>query len=175
MTRNKFGKIIKVLRNEDGGDCAGKETDFLKDQGIFHQLTALYSPEQIGVSFRCLLSEATLPQRFWAEAVITVKYIQNRLPTKPKGYITLGEEQSVCKLKKSLYGLKQAAKASTPKIAEVPQLNSFQQIIADNCLFIEEKGKIIFVILYVDVPLIASGDEKKINEIGKSLQEKFEI
>ncbi|GBL76862.1 Retrovirus-related Pol polyprotein from transposon TNT 1-94 [Araneus ventricosus] len=32
---------------------------------------------------RCLLSEANLPQRFWAEAVMTATYLQNRLPTKP--------------------------------------------------------------------------------------------
>ncbi|GBM15718.1 Retrovirus-related Pol polyprotein from transposon TNT 1-94 [Araneus ventricosus] len=32
---------------------------------------------------RCLLSEANLPQRFWAEAVMTATYLQNCLPTKP--------------------------------------------------------------------------------------------
>ncbi|GBL73175.1 Copia protein, partial [Araneus ventricosus] len=34
---------------------------------------------------RCLLSEANLPQRFWAETAMTATYLQNRLPTKPKG------------------------------------------------------------------------------------------
>ncbi|GBN79735.1 Copia protein [Araneus ventricosus] len=33
---------------------------------------------------RCLLSEANLPQRVWAEAAMTATYLQNRLPTKPK-------------------------------------------------------------------------------------------
>ncbi|KMQ81757.1 copia protein, partial [Lasius niger] len=31
---------------------------------------------------RCLLSEANLPATFWAEAVNTANYLQNRLPTK---------------------------------------------------------------------------------------------
>ncbi|GFS67717.1 hypothetical protein NPIL_379631 [Nephila pilipes] len=36
----------------------------------------------------------------------------------PEGYATPGEEQKVCKLKKFLYGLKQAAKAWNQKIVE---------------------------------------------------------
>ncbi|GFS75255.1 retrovirus-related Pol polyprotein from transposon TNT 1-94 [Nephila pilipes] len=84
----------------------------------------------------------------------------------PEGYVKLGEEQKVCKLKKSIYGLKQAAKAWNQKIAEVLQINNFKQSIEDNCLFTkEEKGKIILVILYVDDQLVASCDGNKINEI----------
>ncbi|GBM35607.1 Retrovirus-related Pol polyprotein from transposon TNT 1-94 [Araneus ventricosus] len=96
MTRNKFGRTLKVLRSDNGGEYIGKEIeDFLKEQGIVHQLTVPYSPQQNGVSerknrtliemTRCLLSEANLPQRFWAEAAMTATYLQNRLPTKPKG------------------------------------------------------------------------------------------
>ncbi|GFT03903.1 copia protein [Nephila pilipes] len=32
---------------------------------------------------RCFLTEATLPKKFRPQAVITVNYIQKRLPTKP--------------------------------------------------------------------------------------------
>ncbi|GBN19276.1 Copia protein [Araneus ventricosus] len=95
MTRNKFGRTLKVLRSDNGGEYIGKEIeDFLKEQGIVHQLTVPYSPQQNGVSerknrtliemTRCLLSEANLPQRFWAETAMTATYLQNRLPTKPK-------------------------------------------------------------------------------------------
>ncbi|GBM94626.1 Copia protein [Araneus ventricosus] len=96
MTRNKFGRMLKVLKSDNGGEYIGKEIeDFLKEQGIVHQFTVPYSPQQNGVSerknrtliemTRCLLSEANLPQRFWAEAAMTATYLQNHLPTKPKG------------------------------------------------------------------------------------------
>ncbi|GFT96630.1 hypothetical protein NPIL_330991 [Nephila pilipes] len=49
------------------------------------------------------------------------------------------EKKKVCKLKKSLYVLKQAAKAWNQKIAEILQLNKFQQSIADNSLFTKEE------------------------------------
>ncbi|GBN77588.1 Retrovirus-related Pol polyprotein from transposon TNT 1-94 [Araneus ventricosus] len=72
MTRNKFGRTLKVLRSDNGGEYSGKEIeDFLKEQGIVHQLTVPYSPQQNGVSerknrtliemTRCLLSEENLP------------------------------------------------------------------------------------------------------------------
>ncbi|GBM10854.1 Copia protein [Araneus ventricosus] len=63
------------------------------EQGIVHQLTVPYSPKQNEVLerknrplteiTRCLLSEANLPQRFWAEEAMTATYLQNRFPTKP--------------------------------------------------------------------------------------------
>ncbi|GFU47248.1 retrovirus-related Pol polyprotein from transposon TNT 1-94 [Nephila pilipes] len=57
----------------------------------------------------------------------------------PEGYTTSGEEQKSCKLKKSLYGLQQAAKAWKQTTAEVLQLKNFQQSIADICLFTKEE------------------------------------
>ncbi|GBO15120.1 Retrovirus-related Pol polyprotein from transposon TNT 1-94 [Araneus ventricosus] len=88
MTLNKFGRTLKVLRSDNGGEYIGKEIeDFLKEQGIVHQLTVPYSPQQNEVSerknrtliemTRCLLSDANLPQRFWAEAAMTETYLQN--------------------------------------------------------------------------------------------------
>ncbi|GFS95597.1 retrovirus-related Pol polyprotein from transposon RE1 [Nephila pilipes] len=55
-----------------------------------------------------------------------------------EGYIMPGEEQKVFKLKKSLYGFKQAAKSWNQKKTEVLQLKNFQQRIADNSLFTKE-------------------------------------
>ncbi|GBN96067.1 Retrovirus-related Pol polyprotein from transposon TNT 1-94 [Araneus ventricosus] len=82
MTRNKFGRTLKVLRSDNGGEYIGKEIeDFLKEQGIVHQLTVPFSPQQNGVSerknrtlvemTRCLLSKANLPQRFWDSNILT--------------------------------------------------------------------------------------------------------
>ena len=57
-----------------------------------HQLTIGYAPEQNGVSekknrtvmemARSMLAEKKMPKKFWAEAVYTVVYLQNRLLTK---------------------------------------------------------------------------------------------
>ncbi|KAK8331416.1 hypothetical protein V6Z11_A10G073500 [Gossypium hirsutum] len=59
--------------------------------GIHHQLTIVYTPQQSRVCerknqtvldiARCLLFQSKLPSKFWAEAVNTLVYLLNKLPT----------------------------------------------------------------------------------------------
>ncbi|OMO61385.1 Integrase, catalytic core [Corchorus capsularis] len=90
---NQVGNKIKVLRSDNGTECTSDRfEEFLREAGIEHQLTATYTPQQNGVSerknrtvmemARRLLFEKQLPKKFWAEAVNTAVYLQNRLLTK---------------------------------------------------------------------------------------------
>ncbi|KAA3487752.1 pleiotropic drug resistance protein 3-like [Gossypium australe] len=73
-------------------DLVEKFQGFCDEACIKHQLTNTYTPQQNGVSerknqtlldmARCLMFERNLPKNFWAEAVNTTVYLQNRLPTK---------------------------------------------------------------------------------------------
>lgn len=66
--------------------------DLLKREGIFHQKSNPHTPQQNGVAerrnrylvemCRCLLFQASLDRKFWAEAINTANYIENRLTTK---------------------------------------------------------------------------------------------
>ncbi|EOY08837.1 Uncharacterized protein TCM_024078 [Theobroma cacao] len=89
---NESGCRIKILRTNNGGEYTSSEfTSYLEKEGIHHQLTAPYCPEQNGVSerknrtiiemSRCLLFEKKLPKSFWAEATNTAVYLQNILIT----------------------------------------------------------------------------------------------
>uniref|UniRef100_A0AAG5D8R7 Endonuclease n=1 Tax=Anopheles atroparvus TaxID=41427 RepID=A0AAG5D8R7_ANOAO len=93
MTQNMFGHKPKVIRSDQGGEYRGQKLrDFYKREGIQAQFTAGYSPQQNGVAerknrslvemARCLLSDANMHQRYWAEALNTAVYLQNILPTK---------------------------------------------------------------------------------------------
>lgn len=90
QTENQFGKRLKVLRTDRGGEFVNKRMQsYFKDKGIIHQLTAPYTPEQNGVAerknrslmemARCMLYDADMNIKFWAEAVNNANYIQNRL------------------------------------------------------------------------------------------------
>ncbi|KAH9704543.1 hypothetical protein KPL70_011512 [Citrus sinensis] len=90
---NQSGCKIKVIRSDNGTEyTTDKFAKFCEAAGIEHQLTATYTPQQNGVSerknrtvmemARCLLFEKEMPKMFWAEAVNTVVFLQNRLPTK---------------------------------------------------------------------------------------------
>ncbi|EOY22757.1 Uncharacterized protein TCM_014834 [Theobroma cacao] len=89
---NESGCRIKKLRTDNGGEYTSSEfTSYLENEGIHHQLTAPYCPEQNGVSerknrtiiemSRCLLFENKLPKSFWAKAANTAVYLRNILIT----------------------------------------------------------------------------------------------
>ena len=86
------GNKVKALRDDNGGEYKSHEFErYLKQNGIRHELTVPKNPEQNGVAermnrtivetARCMLVEAKLPSKFWAEAVSTAVYLRNRSPT----------------------------------------------------------------------------------------------
>lgn len=89
---NECGQGVIRLRTDNGGEYTSKEfQEYLKAQGIHHEMTVPHMPQQNGAaerknrtlveSARSMLSHAKLPNTFWAEAVATAAYIQNRPPT----------------------------------------------------------------------------------------------
>lgn len=93
FVEKQSGHVIKVLRSDRGKEYNSNEFDrFCEDEGVEHQQTVGYAPEQNGVSerknrtvmemARTMLKERGLPNSFWIEAVNTAVYLLNRLPTK---------------------------------------------------------------------------------------------
>lgn len=91
----QFNQVPKIFRSDRGGEYLSHQvSDYLETRGIERQLTAPYSPQQNGVAerknrylleaTRIMLIEAELPKKYWGKTVITVCYLQNRLPTKNK-------------------------------------------------------------------------------------------
>ena len=94
---------LKILRSDNGGEFTShKFEEYLVKEGIKHQLTIPYTPQQNGVSerknrtlmemARCLLYEKKLPLKFWVEAVSTATYLLNRMMTRSLGDKTPYEE-----------------------------------------------------------------------------------
>ena len=87
------GRKLKALRTDNGGEFTSTEfNDYLKREGIRREFSVTKTPEQNGVaerlnrtlveSVRSMISDAKLPQKFWAEALSTAVYLRNRSPTK---------------------------------------------------------------------------------------------
>lgn len=83
---------IKCIRSDGGKEyCNDKFSKYLKDEGIVHQVTVPYTPQQNGVSerlnrtlmdkVRCMLQHSGLCQQYWGEAVMTAVYLKNRSPS----------------------------------------------------------------------------------------------
>ncbi|XP_015168013.1 uncharacterized mitochondrial protein AtMg00810-like [Solanum tuberosum] len=83
---------------------------------------------------------------------------------------------TVCKLTKSLYGLKQASRQWNIKLTTALANSGFQQSHYDYSLFTKHQEKrLVMVLVYVDDLLITGNDHKLILETKKILQDNFKI
>ena len=99
LVENQTNEKIRAIVNDNGGEYTSNAfKGFLDKTGIDMRLTAPYTPQQnpvaeIGnrttVKKACaLLKRAGLPPEFWAEAVATAVYLENRTPIASRKFIS---------------------------------------------------------------------------------------
>lgn len=82
----------------------------------------------------------------------------------------------VCKLNKSIYGLKQSPRCWNARLVNFLTKTGLKQSIADPCLFVRnQQGRKLVVAIYVDDGLIAGSDDKLIDEFITQLKNEFQI
>ena len=74
----------------------------------------------------------------------------------PEGFRVKGKEHTVCRLKKSLYDLKQAPRQWHRKFESFMKDHKYQRTKSDHCVFFKRfvEGDFIILLLYVDDMLI---------------------
>ncbi|XP_061477613.1 uncharacterized protein LOC133381984, partial [Rhineura floridana] len=78
----------------------------------------------------------------------------------------------VCKLQKSLYGLRQSARCWNEKLDDVLQSMNFKRCVADPCVYVKEtKGGLTYCLVYVDDILYFSHGEEDEREFHNSLKQ----
>nr|CAN74255.1 hypothetical protein VITISV_039608 [Vitis vinifera] len=88
----------------------------------------------------------------------------------PEWLITNGNDHMVYKLKKSIYGLKQASRQWYLKFHDVISSFSFMENVIDQCVYHKVSGsKIILLVLYVDDIFLASNDLSLLHEVKRFL------
>ena len=96
--------------------------------------------------------------------------------SQPEGFSVEEKEHMVCKLKKSIYGLKQASRQWYLKFNDTITSFGFKENTVDRCIYLKVSGsKIIFLILYVDDILLATNDLGLLYETKNFLSQNFEI
>ena len=87
-----------------------------------------------------------------------------------------GKERMGCRLKKSIYGLKQASRQWYLKFDQTIRNFGFKENVEDNCVYAKFKNKkFIFLVLYVDDILLASSNVSLLLETKKFLSLKFDM
>ncbi|GJR02153.1 putative ribonuclease H-like domain-containing protein [Tanacetum coccineum] len=87
---NLVDKKVKIIRSDNGTEFKNKVMDdFCREKGIKREYSIARTPQQNGVlerrnrtlieAARTMLADSKLPTTFWAEAVSTACYVQNRV------------------------------------------------------------------------------------------------
>ena len=94
----------------------------------------------------------------------------------PKGFECPGKEEFVCKLIKSIYGLKQSPCCWNSTLDAFLKEMKFTQTASDPCIYCRKAGKdIMFIGVYVDDIILAAKNEKQLKQVKENLSNKFDI
>src|SRR3954463_10717899 len=101
---------------------------------------------------------------------------ENVYMIQPEGFVAPKDAGKVCKLKRSIYGLKQASRSWNLRFDEVVKGFGFIQNGEEACVYKKVSGSAIsFLILYVDDILLIGNDKEFLNTIKESLKSSFSM
>lgn len=94
----------------------------------------------------------------------------------PEGFVVPRKENHVCRLNKSLYGLKQALRYWYKKFDSFMIGHGYTRSQYDHCVYFQQfDGVYVYVLFYVDDMVIASCDKYLINNLKSQLSKEFEM
>ena len=168
-TKLEDGKIKRKARVVAKGFTQRHGIDYLD----------VFAPVARGVTLRLLLSVAGKRQMKLKQYDVKTAFLNGKLNEEiymkpPPGYNI--EQGKVCHLKKSLYGLKQAARVWNQMIHETLVNNGCEQNETDNCLYsFTSGGEVIHLLIHVDDILAATTNENLLVKLMKAIGKDFEV
>ncbi|KAL0439158.1 UNVERIFIED_CONTAM: putative transposon Ty5-1 protein [Sesamum latifolium] len=94
----------------------------------------------------------------------------------PEGFTSVGEEQKVCRLQRSIYGLKQASRSWNTYFDEVIRDYDFIKNEHNPCVYKKiSESLVAYLVLYVDDILLIGNDVKMLGDIKAWLSTQFSM
>ncbi|KAL0373260.1 UNVERIFIED_CONTAM: Retrovirus-related Pol polyprotein from transposon TNT 1-94 [Sesamum radiatum] len=140
-----------------------------------------YSPVAMAKSIRILLAIAAwYDYEIWQMDVKTAflnGFIEEEIfMDQPKGFTTVGEEQKVCRLQRSIYGLNQASQSWNTRFDEVIRGYDSIKNDYDPCVYKKiSRSSVAYLVLYVNDILLIRNDVKILRDIKAWLSTQFSM
>ncbi|KAL6312302.1 hypothetical protein AAG906_014654 [Vitis piasezkii] len=94
----------------------------------------------------------------------------------PEGFITNGQEHLLCKLNRSIYGLKQASRSWNTCFDQTIKTFGFDQCHDESCVYKKWNGKkVVFLVLYVDDILLIGNCIGMLTSVKDWLSQRFDM
>ena len=93
----------------------------------------------------------------------------------PEGFVQKDKETQVCKLKKSLYGLKQSPRCWNYTLDTQLKSMGFTQTKSDPCIYVSTGEESFIIAVYVDDILLATRADKRMTEVKREIASKFKV
>ena len=180
--------VLKVKRDENG--CIDRFKARLVAQGYSQvkgvDYDEVFSPVARYTSVRSLLALANEHDLEIHQMDVKTAFLNGSLDceifmSQPEGFVDPDKPSHVCKLKKSIYGLKQSARCWNTTLDEYLKSVGYRKSDADGCIYVksvkETDGRISFVILgvYVDDIIPVSNNPALLKVEKAALCERFEM
>ena len=152
---------------------------YTQKEGIDYEET--FSPVAMLKSIRILLAvAASLDYEIWQMDVKTA-FLNGNLNEdiymqQPEGFKAKGKEHMVCKLQRSIYGLKQASRSWNIRFDQAITSFGFEKSPDEPCVYKRiQAQKVVFLVLYVDDILLIGNDKQVLSGVKDWLHKQFDM
>ena len=174
--------VFKVKKNADGSISRCKARlvaqGFSQREGLDYDET--FSPVVRSESVRSVIALACKEGLSLHQMDVTTAFLNGDLKEEvymkqPEGFASNGQEHLVCRLKKSLYGLKQSPRCWNDALDSQLKSMGFVQSVSDPCIYTSTLDELYILAVYVDDILLAGKSEQKIAQLKSDLGRRFQL
>jgi len=152
---------------------------FRQIQGVDYEET--FSPVAMLKSVRIMLAIAAFFDYEILQMDVKTAFLNGNIEEElymmqPEGFVDPKDANKVCKLQRSIYGLKQASRSWNLRFDEVIKGFGFVQTYGEACIYKKVSGRsVAFLVLYVDDILLIGNDIELLNSVKGYLNKSFSM